>query len=197
MGPKGPSVSPRHTPRRCTFVSAVSPAQPSVHNIGVFGTVPRKPDDLALPVIGEVLHRDTFRAPDGDLLRYDLTDVLVVDATHIGNECRWVNNSCEPNCELRHCWASGKMCYGLFAILNIAVGDELTFKYDLPPVRSPSSLAHHTVAVRYCRGRRVSAARAPAGAGAMTPCPAAASTSPASKARSTATASDRSGQPDN
>jgi SET domain-containing protein len=58
---------------------------------------------------------------------FTVDDRLVVDATWKGNVARYINHSCEPNCESvierRHIWIK--------AIRTIEPGEELTYDYNL------------------------------------------------------------------
>lgn len=65
---------------------------------------------------------------------FTVDDGLVVDATWKGNVARYINHSCEPNCESvierRRIWIK--------AIRNIEAGEELTYDYNLElPGRRP------------------------------------------------------------
>jgi SET domain-containing protein len=65
---------------------------------------------------------------------FTVDDDLVVDATWKGNVARYINHSCDPNCESvierRHIWIK--------AIRNIEPGEELTYDYNLElPGRRP------------------------------------------------------------
>jgi hypothetical protein len=63
-------------------------------------------------------------------------NVLYVDARFFGNASRFVNHSCEPNCELQE-WRWGNTTrLGLFALRHIAALTELSFCYrgrEVPP----------------------------------------------------------------
>jgi SET domain-containing protein len=58
---------------------------------------------------------------------FTVDDRLVVDATWKGNVARYINHSCDPNCEStivrRHIWIK--------AIRDIVPGEELTYDYNL------------------------------------------------------------------
>lgn len=47
-----------------------------------------------------------------------------------GNLGRFINHSCEPNCETQKWVVEGELAIGLFALRDIAVGTELTFDYN-------------------------------------------------------------------
>lgn len=56
-------------------------------------------------------------------------DNRIIDATIKGNISRFVNHSCEPNCELQSWTVDGVKRIGIFSIQTIMPGDEITFNY--------------------------------------------------------------------
>ena len=55
---------------------------------------------------------------------------LFVDATRRGNLSRFMNHSCDPNCETQKWTVCGEVRVGFFARRRIGAGDELTFDYQ-------------------------------------------------------------------
>ena len=54
----------------------------------------------------------------------------LIDATDKGNASRFINHSCDPNCEIQK-WKTGNTSsVGIFAIRDILPGEELTFDYQ-------------------------------------------------------------------
>lgn len=53
-----------------------------------------------------------------------------IDAMVYGNPARFINHSCDPNCQTRKWLVKGLVCIGIFAIKNIKFGDEITFNYN-------------------------------------------------------------------
>ncbi len=47
-----------------------------------------------------------------------------------GNISRFINHSCEPNCETQKWLVAGELAIGLFAVRDIPQGSELTFDYN-------------------------------------------------------------------
>jgi len=56
---------------------------------------------------------------------FAVTDRTVIDATHGGNEARFINHSCDPNCEPEI--QRGRVY--ISALRDIAVGEELQYDY--------------------------------------------------------------------
>ncbi len=47
-----------------------------------------------------------------------------------GNTARFINHSCDPNCETQKWLVKGELAIGLFALKDMSSGDELTFDYN-------------------------------------------------------------------
>lgn len=89
--------------------------------------------------VGEIIDRDTLdtrlkdaqRQRSSEYYMMDLTNDLIVDAKFKGNWSRFINSSCEPNCATQK-WtdsSSGQTHVGIFAIVDIPKGTELTYNY--------------------------------------------------------------------
>lgn len=61
------------------------------------------------------------------VLLFSVDDKTVIDAAVDGNEARYINHSCEPNC--RSVTRRGRV--HIYAIKDIAPGEELTYDYNL------------------------------------------------------------------
>lgn len=55
----------------------------------------------------------------------------VIDPARKGNLARFINHSCDPNCETQKWNVLGEVCVGIFAKKNIQEDEELTFDYRL------------------------------------------------------------------
>jgi len=61
----------------------------------------------------------------------------IIDPTSYGNVARFINHSCDPNCETRK-WTVGKeTSVGIFARRNIEEDEELTFDYQFDTFKTP------------------------------------------------------------
>lgn len=47
-----------------------------------------------------------------------------------GNFARFINHSCEPNCETQKWMVRGELAIGLFTLRDVKAGEELTFDYN-------------------------------------------------------------------
>ena len=117
--------------RRRRFAVRTSP----IHNRGVFALRAIPKGTRLIEYKGErISHRESERryASDDDEKRkhtflFIVDDKVVVDATHGGNTARWINHSCDPNCEPEI--ENGRIF--IDAIRAIRPGEELTYDYGL------------------------------------------------------------------
>lgn len=54
----------------------------------------------------------------------------IIDATCKGNLTRFINHSCEPNCETQKWTVNGDLRIGFFTIRDLKAGEEVTFDYQ-------------------------------------------------------------------
>lgn len=99
---------------------------------GAFAIRPIKAGDRIIEYTGErITHEEADRRYDDESMDehhtflFTISSRTVIDATHGGNEARFINHSCDPNCETEvirgRVWIS--------AISDIAVGEELHYDY--------------------------------------------------------------------
>ena len=84
--------------------------------------------------IGERVPADRLLAPVGGtgaarVYIFRLSETIVIDGARGGNASRFINHSCAPNCEA---YAFDDRMY-IYAQIDIARGEELTFDYKLAP----------------------------------------------------------------
>ncbi|XP_021707227.1 histone-lysine N-methyltransferase ash1 isoform X2 [Aedes aegypti] len=60
----------------------------------------------------------------------NLTGGLVIDGHRMGSDCRFVNHSCAPNCEMQKWSVNGLFRMALFASRDIPPYEELTYDYN-------------------------------------------------------------------
>jgi SET domain-containing protein len=119
----------------------VPPTSPSyrvknspVHGRGVFATRKTPADTRVIEYTGK---RITFlQACENEATRDDqsthtflfsLEDSRVIDGGQNGNDARWINHSCEPNCQAEE--KSGRIF--ISTLRDIARGEELNYDYGL------------------------------------------------------------------
>ncbi|XP_066501596.1 histone-lysine N-methyltransferase, H3 lysine-36 specific [Hoplias malabaricus] len=98
-----------------------------------------KKGDFVSEYVGEVIDEEECRArirnaqenDVGNFYMLTLDKDRIIDAGPKGNEARFMNHSCQPNCETQKWTINGDTRVGLFALVDIAAGTELTFNYNL------------------------------------------------------------------
>lgn len=61
----------------------------------------------------------------------------VIDPTKVGNIARFINHSCDPNCETQKWNVLGEVCVGIFSLRDIKENEELSFDYQFDFFRTP------------------------------------------------------------
>ncbi|XP_052309274.1 histone-lysine N-methyltransferase ASHH1 isoform X1 [Populus trichocarpa] len=65
-----------------------------------------------------------------DAFIISLNSTESIDATKKGSLARFINHSCQPNCETRKWTVLGEIRVGIFAKQNISIGTELAYDYN-------------------------------------------------------------------
>ncbi|XP_026794158.3 histone-lysine N-methyltransferase, H3 lysine-36 specific isoform X1 [Pangasianodon hypophthalmus] len=89
--------------------------------------------------VGEVIDEEECRArikqaQENDIGNFYLLTLdkdRIIDAGPKGNQARFMNHSCQPNCETQKWTVNGDTRVGLFALVDVPAGTELTFNYNL------------------------------------------------------------------
>jgi SET domain-containing protein len=83
----------------------ISTRRSAIHGNGVFAIAPIKKGERLIQYKGRLrTHKEVDRiyADDvdtGHTFLFTLNDTYVIDANVDGNAARWINHSCDPNCE--------------------------------------------------------------------------------------------------
>ncbi|XP_068603624.1 histone-lysine N-methyltransferase ASH1L [Brachionichthys hirsutus] len=87
--------------------------------------------------LGEVVSEQEFRSrmmeqyfSHSGQYCLNLDSGMVIDSYRMGNEARFINHSCEPNCEMQKWSVNGVYRIGLFALKEVPSGTELTYDYN-------------------------------------------------------------------
>uniref|UniRef100_A0A8C9SZL9 [histone H3]-lysine(36) N-trimethyltransferase n=1 Tax=Scleropages formosus TaxID=113540 RepID=A0A8C9SZL9_SCLFO len=96
------------------------------------------PNTFVLEYCGEVLDHKEFKARVKEYARSKnihyyfmaLKNNEIIDATLKGNCSRFMNHSCEPNCETQKWTVNGQLRVGFFTTKGVSAGTELTFDYQ-------------------------------------------------------------------
>ncbi|XP_067100108.1 histone-lysine N-methyltransferase NSD2 [Osmerus mordax] len=89
--------------------------------------------------VGELIDEEECRArirnaQENDITHFYMLTIYkdrIIDAGPKGNYSRFMNHSCQPNCETQKWTVNGDTRVGLFAVCHIPAGTELTFNYNL------------------------------------------------------------------
>ncbi|KAK4025415.1 histone-lysine N-methyltransferase NSD2 isoform X1 [Daphnia magna] len=98
-----------------------------------------KKGDFVIEYVGEIIDNSEFRrrlkakqdAQDEAYYFLTLDNNRMIDAGPSGNLARFMNHSCQPNCETQKWTVLGDTRIGLFAMVDIPAHAELTFNYQL------------------------------------------------------------------
>jgi SET domain-containing protein len=107
----------------------------SVHGNGVFARRKIRAGECIVEYQGERIEweaaqkrADAAGGPVSHTFFFSLADGRVIDGGSNGNEARFINHSCEPNCEpLEH--EDGRVF--IYSLMDIERGEELTYYYAL------------------------------------------------------------------
>lgn len=81
--------------------------------------------------MGRRLHNQRTLTPhDKDYYIMELDNGIYVDGKFEGNFSRFINHSCDPNCELQRWNVKGRMRIGIFAIKDVQPGESLSYDYQ-------------------------------------------------------------------
>jgi uncharacterized protein len=130
-----------------------------IHGRGVYARIPIPEGTRIVEYRGERITtaQAEARYPDDESAPYHtflfaVDDDVMVDASRGGNTARWINHSCDPNCEVE--LEDGRLY--IEAIRDIAPGEELAYDYNfiLPVRHSPAMKKRFpcTCGAAACRG---------------------------------------------
>jgi len=112
-----------------------------IHGNGVFAVKPIKAGEHVIEYKGDrMTHAQADKkygdgGETGHTFLFTLNDKYIVDGGTNGNDARWINYSCDPNCQAMIEEADGrdrkKDRVLIEAIRDIAPGEELTYDYGI------------------------------------------------------------------
>ncbi|XP_068708846.1 histone-lysine N-methyltransferase NSD2-like isoform X2 [Montipora foliosa] len=107
-----------------------------------------KKGQFVIEYVGELIDEATCqeRVQKGeDITNYYMLTIdkdCIIDAGPMGNLSRFMNHSCDPNCETQKWTVNGEVRVGLFASREIMAGEELTFDYQLDCLGNEKKKCH-------------------------------------------------------
>ncbi|XBI30345.1 hypothetical protein VPH35_054113 [Triticum aestivum] len=115
--------------------------------------------DFVIEFVGEVIDgarceerlQDMRQRRDKNFYMCKVNNNFIIDATFRGNDCRFFNHSCRPNCQLENWQVSGKTRLGVFSLQGIRVGEPLTYNYSFEQHFGPQTECF--CGAENCRGK--------------------------------------------
>jgi hypothetical protein len=121
------------------FYAKVSVFKTAQKGYGLRADVDIHKDEFIYEYVGEVIDEPRFRQRNAKYAQsgvkhfyfMSLEKDQFIDATKRGGLARFVNHSCNPNCETQKWVVGGKYRMGIFAKRGIKRGEELVFDYNV------------------------------------------------------------------
>ena len=121
---------------RKTAADRVEVRKSGIHGRGVYATAPIRKGARVIEYTGEHMPWDKAmdlppRDPDDPFhtFFFSLDNGDVIDAGRGGNDARWINHSCDPNCETNE---EDDRIF-VYALRSIRAGEELFYDYKIVP----------------------------------------------------------------
>jgi SET domain-containing protein len=123
----GMASAAKHKVRR-----RISVRRSNIHGRGVFASCAITKGERIIEYKGRLIKEevadDLYGNDEGThTFLFLLENKMVIDANYGGNSSRWINHSCDPNCDATE--SDGRMF--IFAVRDIRAGEELTYDYNL------------------------------------------------------------------
>lgn len=119
--------------------SALVVKRSPIHGRGLFTLVDLSQGQMIIEYSGEIIRnevcdkREKFYESKGiGCYMFRIDEFEVIDATTKGNQARFINHSCDPNCISRVLVIGGHKHIVIFAQRAISRGEELTYDYKFP-----------------------------------------------------------------
>ncbi|CDS42350.1 mixed lineage leukemia protein mll [Echinococcus multilocularis] len=116
---------------------AVYPSR--IHKRGLFALCSFRPEELICEYTGELIRNiicerreAEYQASGVDCYFFRIDNDWVIDATYAGNYARFINHSCQPNCDAKTITMGDSSHIVIIAKRRILPGEELTYDYRFP-----------------------------------------------------------------
>eukprot|EP01135_Chromosphaera_perkinsii_P002293 Nk52_evm79s221 gene=Nk52_evmTU79s221 len=110
-----------------------------IHGRGLFSACNLEKDQLIIEYVGELIRSNIadvrekyYDSKKIGCYMFRIDEDWVVDATKMGNAARYVNHSCNPNCEARVITVDSVKKIVIYAAQDIPMKEELTYDYKFP-----------------------------------------------------------------
>ena len=131
-----PTKSAGKNKTRLSIKSRIEVRRSGIHGKGVYATAPIRKGSRIIEYTGRQLPwKKAMNLPPrkGDdpyhTFYFSLENGDVIDAAVGGNESRWINHSCDPNCET---FEEDDRIF-VYALRSLKPGDELFYDYKMTP----------------------------------------------------------------
>ena len=112
--------------------------QSKIHGMGIFTPIEIKKDTLIMEYKGEIIgkcmsdKREKFYRMNNldSIYMFTVSEDMIIDATMTGNKARYINHSCNPNCQSITSMSDKSIKY--CSIRDIKPEEELTINYYMP-----------------------------------------------------------------
>ena len=149
---------------RKTAADRVEVRKSGIHGRGVYATAPIRKGERVIEYTGEHMPWDKAmdlppRDPDDPFhtFFFSLDNGDVIDAGRGGNDARWINHSCDPNCEA----VEEDDRVFIYALRDLSPGEELFYDYaleiDEPRSEETEKQFQCFCGTRKCRGTLLAA----------------------------------------
>ena len=129
----------RHFSRRRSSLARLQPFREGAMGWGLKTMDAIEKGSMVCEYVGEVIdqteldkrleHHNKHRPGDHNMYVMELDHGTFIDARRSGSISRYINHSCDPNCELQKWTVAGFTRIGIFARTNIAPGAPLSYDY--------------------------------------------------------------------
>jgi len=115
-------------------------AKSGIHNWGLFTCEPIAAEEMVIEYVGEIVRSVIADAREkhyektgiGSSYLFRLDAETVIDATKIGNNARFINHSCAPNCYAKIINVENEKKIVIYSKYDIKMNDEITYDYKFP-----------------------------------------------------------------
>jgi uncharacterized protein len=99
-----------------------------IHGTGLFAAQPIPKGIRIIQYIGERIPKvaSAERLAHGNVYLFSFNDRYDIDGKTLQNTARYINHSCDPNCEIQ----TTSRALWIVALRDITEGEELTYRYD-------------------------------------------------------------------
>ncbi|VDK40873.1 unnamed protein product [Taenia asiatica] len=122
--------------RRKQLIFAKSP----IHHWGLIALEPIAAEEMVIEYVGHVVRKGVAELREkryeqrgiGSSYLFRIDDEFVIDATMYGNNARFINHSCQPNCYAKVITVEGRKKIVIYSKRDIQVMEEITYDYKFP-----------------------------------------------------------------